>query len=61
MIKLKAPEGVTQLSINGEAIEIKNGVCEVSYIDPFLIDNGFTVIEEEEKPKKRVKKEEEAE
>lgn len=61
MIKLKVPEGVSQLSIDGEAIEVKDGFCEVKAFTPFLRDNGFEIVVEEEKPKRRSKKDEEAE
>lgn len=60
MFKLKAPEGVTSVSIKGEAIRVVNGHIEVDHVDPFLTENGFEVVEsfddKKATPKKDVKK-----
>lgn len=51
MAKYKVPEGCNSLSLDGENIEIKNGMIETEKHHQFLVNNGFVKVEEKA-PKK---------
>lgn len=56
-MKLKAPESCKSLSLEGKSVEIINGIVEVATHIEFLLDNGFSIVEEkpQEEPKKKTR------
>lgn len=52
-VKMKAPEGVCSVAVNGVEHDISKGFVEVDPAHiPDLMPHGFEVVAEEEKPKR---------
>lgn len=56
-MKLKAPESCKSLSLEGKSVEIIDGIVDVSTHIEFLLENGFSVVEDipAEEPKKKTR------